>query len=62
VGWTTWWAAACATSTGSAAPAPACCSTPSSAPAAPIPGAISGYEREEHTHLAVAAAIAGDRR
>jgi putative molybdopterin biosynthesis protein len=25
------------------------------------PGAISGYEREEHTHLAVAAAIAGDR-
>jgi len=25
------------------------------------PGAISGYEREEHTHLAVAAAIAGGR-
>ena len=25
------------------------------------PGAISGYEREENTHLAVAAAIAGDR-
>jgi putative molybdopterin biosynthesis protein len=25
------------------------------------PAAISGYEREEHTHLAVAAAVAGDR-
>ena len=55
-------ARACATSTDSAAPARACCSTTSSAQARHRAGReSSGYAREEHTHLAVAAAVAAGR-
>ena len=51
----------CATSTASGARAPVSCSTTSySAPASTL-AAISGYSREEPTHLAVAAAIAAGR-
>ena len=53
--------ARCATSTASAAPARACCSTTSSRAAGSTPAAVDGYEREEPTHLAVAAAVAAGR-
>ena len=52
---------ACATSTASAARARACCSTTSSRRRGIAPDAITGYAREEHTHLAVAAAVAAGR-
>ena len=51
----------CATSTASAARVPACCSITSSGSPASSQAAIDGYEREEPTHLAVAAAISAGR-
>ena len=54
-------ATVCATSTGSAARAPGCCSTTSWAGAGISPDAVDGYAREEPTHLAVAAAVAAGR-
>ena len=59
--WPIWPAPARATSTASAARAPGCCSITSCRRRGVTPEAVQGYEREEHTHLAVAAAVAAGR-
>ncbi len=57
----TWPALACVTSTGSEERALEPCSTSSWTGGASTPPSVTGYSREEFTHLAVAAAVAAGR-